>query len=441
MQYLVYGIIVASLGFEYLASQGLAPSRAPYAQELLAMAAAAVVVALGVQQRFRNVAAIYWLVFGGIALTLLCGIFVNGVGTGPTFAGLRTYARAIPFFFLPAVALFSEEQVKRQLLLVLGFSVVQLPIAIEQRMTTFARGYFSGDRTVGTIMNSGHLSIFLLCVASVLFAFYLRRRISLGKLLVLLPVVLAPTMLNETKATILLVPIALFSIVVLGAERHRLRKTITVVASAAVFLAVFIPVYDYFMKPRWGYGLIEFMTMEGRVEGYLDKDAQVGSYRPPGRLDGLTVPLQVQSRDPSLVAFGLGMGNVSDSALGPQFVGEHYQRYGHFVMSLASLLMWETGVLGTSLVVLLIFLIFRDAFLVSRGSGLYSDFALGGMGIVAIMGISLPYKSMIDSGALSFMFWYFAGLIVAERSRAAARIAAEAPRASVMPGRIAGAMS
>ena len=155
MQFLVYAIITSSLCFEYLGDQGYAPSSIAYAQELLAVVAVLVVVVGGVQQRFGNVAAGYWLVFGALAVTILCGLLTNGVESGPIFAGLRAYLRAIPFFFLPAVVLFSPRQVKAQLLLVLAFAVAQLPISLDQRLTTFARGYLSGDRTIGTLTDSG----------------------------------------------------------------------------------------------------------------------------------------------------------------------------------------------------------------------------------------------------------------------------------------------
>ena len=209
MQFLVYAIITSSLCFEYLGDQGYAPSSIAYAQELLAVVAVLVVVVGGVQQRFGNVAAGYWLVFGALAVTVLCGLLTNGVESGPIFAGLRAYLRAIPLFFLPAVVLFSPRQVKAQLLLVLAFAVAQLPISLDQRLTTFARGYLSGDRTIGTLADSAFLSVFLICVAAVLFAFFVRGRLSRLWALILLPIVLAPTMFNETKASLFLVPVAL----------------------------------------------------------------------------------------------------------------------------------------------------------------------------------------------------------------------------------------
>jgi hypothetical protein len=420
VQFLVYGIITSALSFEYFVSLG-APGSLAYSQELLAGAAAAVVVGTGVHQRFRDVRPVYWLVFGGLAVNLLCGTIVNTVDAGPTFAGVRTYLRAIPLFFLPAVIRFSEQQVRAQLILILGFALVQLPIAFNQRLATFASGYLSGDRTFGTLMGSGHLSIFLICVASVIFAFYVRRRLRFIPMLVLLTIVLTPTMLNETKAAIFLLPLALFTVGVVGATENRARRAVLALATTAVFLVAFVPVYDYFVKPRWGYGIVEFFTMEGRVENYLDNDAEVGSHRGAGRVDALRVPLGVLSRDPSLLAFGLGAGNVSLSALGPQFTGEHFQRYGYLVVSQASLLLWETGVLGLSLILLLLGMLWSDASKLSRGTDFFSTLALGGMGVIVVIAASLPYSEMSESGALSFLFWYLAGLIAAERARALSR--------------------
>ena len=167
-------------------------------------------------------------------MTVVCGLLTNGVESGPIFAGLRAYLRAIPLFFLPAVVLFSPRQVKAQLLLVLAFAVAQLPISLDQRLTTFARGYLSGDRTIGTLADSGFLSVFLICVAAVLFAFFVRGRLSRLWAFILLPIVLAPTMFNETKASLFLVPVALLAVVVVGATKNRWRKFMIASMSAAV---------------------------------------------------------------------------------------------------------------------------------------------------------------------------------------------------------------
>ena len=432
MQFLVYAIITSSLCFEYLGDAGYAPSFIAYSQELLALVALLAVVVAGVQHRFGNVAARYWFVFGALVVTILCGLLTNGVDSGPIFAGLRSYLRAIPFFFLPAVVLFTERQIKAQLALVLVIAIAQLPISLDQRLSTFARGYLSGDRTIGTLIDSAFLSIFLLCVSSVLFALLVRKRFSRWWAALLLPILLAPTMFNETKATLFLVPVALLAVAVIGATQNRTRKFVVATVSAALFIGAFVPIYDYFMKPRYGYGIVEFFTMEGRVENYLTRDVDVGSYEAVGKVDAILVPLRTLSRDPPRPAFGLGIGNVSDSALGAEFSGEHFQRYGHFVQSGLSLLLWETGVLGTGLVLALLVMLFIDAFHVSRGEGFMPTLALGMMGVTAIIAVSLPYTSTIESGALSYLFWYMAGLVAAERSRSAVK-ATDMPRSAAQP--------
>ena len=199
-EFLVYAIITSSLCFEYLGDQGYAPPSIAYAQEVLAVVAVLVVVVAGVQQRFGNVAAGYWLVFGALAVTLLCGLLTNGVESGPIFAGLR--ATCAPFrSSFPAVVFFSPRRSKHSCCSCSAFAVAQLPISLDQRLTTFARGYLSGDRTIGTLADSAFLSVFLICVAAVLFAFFLRGRLSRLWALILLPLVLAPTMFNETKAS------------------------------------------------------------------------------------------------------------------------------------------------------------------------------------------------------------------------------------------------
>ena len=86
----------------------------------------------------------------------------------------------------------------------------------------------------------------------------------------------------------------------------------------------------------------------------------------------------------------------------------------------------------------LFIVLFVEAYRVSRGDSFFAALALGGMGIIAVMSVSLPYRSMIESGALSYLFWYFAGMIAAERARSVVRDRSSAQ--ATMPRRVASAM-
>ncbi|MGH8223958.1 MAG: hypothetical protein ACREQZ_13395, partial [Woeseiaceae bacterium] len=266
MQFLIVTMILSVMTFDYLAFREWLPKLVTYAPEILAIAASAAVVFAGVRSRFQYVRPIYWLLFGALGLMAVCGAVVNLLEPGPLFAGIRNYLRALPFFFLPAVLAVKERQLRVQLLVLLALCALQLPLAWYQR-STMPQFHLTGDRTFGTLMNSGALSLFLICAACVLTGLYLRRKISLRLYVLLLLLILLPTTLNETKATLVLLPIGLMVTFYAGSARGtRLKNMLLSVIVLAGFMAIFIPIYDHFITPRWGYGIVEFFTMEGRVE-------------------------------------------------------------------------------------------------------------------------------------------------------------------------------
>lgn len=420
---LILALILSVALFEYLVKQGWLPSPVRYLPELIALVVAVYVVAAGARSRFRHVRTEYWVVFGALAIVIGSGILINAVEAGPLFAGLRTYLRALPLFFLPAVLLLDDRRLRRQLLLLLGVALLQVPIALYQRITMWDRGHISGDWVQGTLLNSAMLSIFLIGVACVLTGMFLRKRLSLLPYLLLLAAVLIPTTVNETKGTLLLLPIGLLTTFIVGAPRGaRLKHSVLGVGVLAGFLAIFIPIYDYYAVPRWGFGIVDFFT-EGKVERYLEKGTEVGSQKEAGRLDALVVPLRELARDPAQLAFGLGIGNASDSALGEQFTGQHFRRFQPFLLSGVTVLMLETGVLGLSFALLLYWLVFRDAIAVAGrdARGLAGALAAGWAGVVAVMTVAMPYKIVFNSNALTFLFFYFSGVVAARRMQVALR--------------------
>ena len=206
----------------------------------------------GYRNRFQFVRPIYWLIFGALGLVAVCGAVVNQVEPGPLFAGIRNYLRALPFFFLPAVLAMKERQLRVQLLVILALCALQLPLAWYQRMS-MPPNRATGDFTFGTLMDSGILSVFLICAACVLTGFYLRRRISLRLYIPLLLLILLPTTLNETKATLVLLPIGLMLTFYAGSARGtRLKNMLLSVIVLAGFMAIFIPIYDYFIAAEMG---------------------------------------------------------------------------------------------------------------------------------------------------------------------------------------------
>ena len=252
MHALLVFVIVAVLSFEFLISKGFLPPIFKYTFEVFALLIAGVVLVLGVQSRFRNVPPKYWLVFGALVVIMVCGVFVNGVQPGPIFGGLRMYLRGLPFFLLPLVLLIPKRHVKVQLLVLLAFCVIQLPLAWDQRMATIARGGVTGDDTFGTLMMAKAMTLYLISGACIVTGFYLRGGLRGKYYFPLLAILLIPNMLNETKATLFLVPLGVITVYLVAARPGvRLRNSVIALTLVAAFTAVCVPVYDHFMAARW----------------------------------------------------------------------------------------------------------------------------------------------------------------------------------------------
>src|SRR3712207_4412661 len=76
----------------------------------------------------------YIILFSIMIVLVIVGVVANTVQSGAIFAGLRRYFRYAPIFLLPIVYQFSDDQFKQQLKFFLAIALLQLPIAVYQRM-------------------------------------------------------------------------------------------------------------------------------------------------------------------------------------------------------------------------------------------------------------------------------------------------------------------
>jgi hypothetical protein len=390
--------------------------------EMLSLVMSILIVMLGVRRGFGQVSPKYWLVFGTVVIIIVAGIFSNAEGSGPVLAGARYYLRAIPMFILPAVYQFTEKQLKQQLRLLLAVGLVQVPLACYQRWVIYDAGRFSGDEVYGTLMESGVLSLVLIGVVLVLTGQFLRKRIS-GKLFVaLFFVLLFPTTINETKVTVIVLPVGLLTTLIVAAPRgKRLRILLGGVTMLVVFGAILAPIYDAMNAHyQWKEGrtIEDFFTDQQTMSNYMvqKKGAELGMKREPRRVDALTVPLHYLAKDPVTLAFGLGMGNASHSNLGEAFTGDYNGLWDKFLVTGFTSLVLEIGVFGVSLVFLLYWLIFQDTLAVAKlDTGLMGSIAVGWIGVAAITPLATLYTVIQGYASCSYLFWYFSGLVCARR--------------------------
>jgi hypothetical protein len=422
MQYLTLVIMLSVTLGQYLSNTHLAPPLLKYLPEGLSVLCGAIVLLAGPRDRFRFVAPRYWLAFFATAAVVGCGVLANHVAPGPLLEGLRFYLRAMPMFFLPAVFAVSESQLRTQLRLLLAIALVQVPLSMYQRYTIYARGHMSGDDVYGTLIISSILTIFLIGVICVAAALALRGRLSKAAFFCLFVLLVIPTTINETKSTVFLLPIGLLTTLLVGTPpRKRARVGMSAVLLLTVFGALFVPIYDFFAVANnpYPYTLESFFSDKKRVMTYLDKNTDVGSRGEVGRVDAIVAPIQEFSSDPVHLMFGVGIYNASYSGLGNNFTGEYYPLLGRYAgeTSGATFLV-ETGMLGLALVLLLYWLVFRDAVFVARhDTSIIGALALGWLGIMVVMVIATFYKTLHAFESLSYLFWYFAGVIAAQRMR------------------------
>ena len=372
MQALVMMVLFAATLSDYATAKWALPGVLKFVPEMLACIATVMVLFEGIRKGFALVATKYWLVFGFATFIIVCGILTNSVGTGPILAGMRYYLRAIPLFLLPAVANFSEDQLRRQLRLLLGIGLLQIPFACYQRYIIWYQGRFSGDDVVGTVMGSGVLSVMMIGMVLVLTGFFVHKRISRLRYISLFLLLLLPTMINETKATVILLPMGLITATVVAAPpRKRLRVFAMGVSLLLVFGAILVPVYD-FMAQKDPYKNEQHLSTSSPITrvGPLHGGQADRLHRSEGpadvrRGDAMRVPLEYLAQDPVRLAFGLGIGNASHSSIGEAFTGQYFQLFQLIITSFSVFLL-EIGVLGTTLVFLLYWLLYRDAVFVAR---------------------------------------------------------------------------
>jgi hypothetical protein len=402
--------------------------------EAMSAIVALYVLFVGTRDRFRLVAPKYWLAFGALTVVLLCGIIDNQSATGPMLSGMRFYLRAVPLFLLPAVLPVTVEQLERQFKLLLAIGLLQVPLTIYQRWVLFAGEHGSGDDVKGTIGDSGMLSVILICMVLVLTGLLLRRRIGALRYSVLAFLLLIPTMINETKVTVIFLPVGLLlTLFIAGEPGKRLRYMGIALGGLALFGALFVPVYNTLqgnVRFRNEHDIVAFFSSEKKLEHYLSSDVKgVGTKKDVRRGDAILVPLQFLAKDPVRLAFGLGMGAVSPSNFGKNFEGSYYELFRPFLILSYSIYLLEFGVLGLSLIGVLFWLVFRDSLAVARqDESLIGGLASGWAAVVVIVAITTFYNLFHEFASATYLYAYYAGALCARRVWLASRDAGRGAR-------------
>ena len=434
MQILVIALLLQVLVVEYLIeSHNLLPHYAILVPEVLSGIAMLVVLVRIMGGRRIAFDWRYGIFLAALLFTIVFGDMVQNVPDGAMLAGARSYLRFLPFFLLPAVHRFTPRQLHVQLMLLFVIALGETPLALYQRFVEFANDMHTGDPVKGTLTSSSALSMFMVAAIGGAVVFFLRGRLKLTALILFAAWMIVPTTINETKATVLLLPVALLVPAMLMPNKERLlRKLVPIIGVGLLAGTAFVIIYNTLSQyGKYGEPLGTFFTSSD-VRYYLYTGAANTEQPYVGRFDSIEIALKYTSQDPLKLAFGYGAGNVSESFL-PQFAG----RYSNYFLRLGvgqtqvTTFLWEIGVVGLLTYLFLFYRVARDSLTLARSSDPAAH--LGQIWTVAtiIATFGLVYKAVFSMNDFGYLFWYFSGVVasraVVVRQSASSRIAHAPP--------------
>ncbi len=416
MNKLLYSLFISIFLFDYFSSSlGVVGRYITWIPELISILTILIVSGRFILGASRNVPPKWFLFLALFLLNIIIGIVINSVSAGPLIAGFRSYLKFIPLFLLPFAYHFSSQQIEGQLKVILFLFIIQTPVALYQRLVV-SKGLLTGDLVKGTLGGSGQLTVALCAVIAIVISFYLAKKIQLKTAVIIFFILFIPMTINETKSTLILLPIALILPLYFSSHRIKVEQLIPMFALVIIAFISFIFIYDYFMRPRWGYGIIDFLTMEGRTEGYLfkghDYDVYLGYV---SKVDSFIIAFKTISDDLLRFCFGFGIGNVSEAFV-PWLSGEYADKYSRFNVKTTALtlMLWELGVFGVILYYTLYIMTFKDAKGLSIKNNIIGTFSQGWRTVTVIIMVATAYTNFLQENVTAYLFWYFSGYIISE---------------------------
>lgn len=313
----------------------------------------------------KNTPAYVWVLLVFFAYTELNSLF-NWHSVEEFAGSFKRYFQMWGLIFALCWLNFDERHIRRWKMFFLFVALAQLPFAIyeyivlvplREVMLNFLPDMVPIDVVAGTFGatiygggQSGEMSTFLIIVLAFLLARKLQNTILISRLLLLIPWVLAPLFMGETKAMIIMLPVMFLVIY----RRELLTRphyavlllavcTLLVVGMGYAYLNVMHMSLDKLFAQTLSYNLYE----GGYGTNYLNRTTVLSFWAH-----------QQGSHDPLSFVFGNGLGSSH------QDTGGHIDiRYPHYGIGLtgASTLLWDTGVFGCVLLSLMFVLAWNTA--------------------------------------------------------------------------------
>jgi len=356
----------------------------------------------------------YMLLLGYYILVIVMGVVINGTPPKQIILGIRAYLKFLPFFLLPAVYRFSDDDIKKQLRVLLFLMLLQMPIAFYQRFVEYA-GVPTGDVVTGTLKTSNVLSMALLCTLAYLLVAFFDKRIGWKKFVICSLLLLLPTTINETKGTLLFLPIILA--IPLFLYNKISFKTLLYLNIA--FIVVIIMAFSIntaneaiLSEKRHSTSIWQYISDLNIVKEYLlgsKLPREDGNIR---RIRAILFAIEGISESPVSIGIGYGIGTVMDSKFKSPGEYEYYFTRGAEKMTSVQML-WEIGILGLLVNFILYLFVLKDSLFIAFKDGLNGFIGKSHFTVTVVtLLVSWIYFNTLRENIFTVIFWYLSGVVV-----------------------------
>ncbi len=368
----------------------------------------------------KNTPAFVWVALVFMAYALINSL-VQWHSFGETVGGFKRYFQAWGLVFALCWITFDKQQIRYWRLFFLFVALVQLPFAIYERVIyvpireglqssypgmvpiDVVSGTFGASFTGGGA--SGEMATFLIIILAFLLARQREKVLPSNKLFLLAPIILAPLLLSEVKAVIVMIPL-MFFVLYRNEMLTQFHRWLIGLFAISIFVVVVGYAYLFAMSQD------KEMSMTEYIEDTLEYNFYDKGHLGENSLNRKTVlPFWLEKQgfhDPVSFVFGNGLGSSHI------FTGGHMdmRHFGYGIgLTAASTLLWDIGLLGTGLFFIILILAWRcaaqlrresatpevraDAAAIQTALALFVFYLFYRLGMLEILSLQIPFAALL----------------------------------------------
>ncbi len=311
-------------------------------------------------RKLKDTPVFIWAVLGFLVYALL-NSFIQWHSTGEFLGGFKRYFQMWGLLFALCWLTFDEKDIHRWRVFFLITALLQLPFALYELIVFVPQlrstwGMAAVDVVAGTFganMDgggaSGEMALFLIIMLAFLLTRRIEKLLSVPRLILLIPFLLAPLLLGETKSVVIMLPLMFFIL-----YRHEMFVRFH------YWLMGFVIVVCLSVAVGYYYLGLSDRSIEKQLEDTIDynlKERGYGSKQYLNRTTVITFWFEQQgAHAPVSFMFGNGLGSSNPAG----HIAKRYPGSG-IGLTAASTLLWEMGLFGFGLFIAILVFAWRCA--------------------------------------------------------------------------------